>query len=136
MSIISHLWSKPLWIANAELMFNKPLIQYQIFIKNLPAKSALQKTFVPCKIKMKSILKLKSSRSHNGRSQNAWETPTKGPTSTKMSDIQPATFLEFTRIYHPWFSICAKQDVPLRNSRIGAFEPPLFSTIIRGILLY
>ena len=31
---------------------------YQIFIKNPPAKSALQKTFLSCKIKMKSVFKI------------------------------------------------------------------------------
>ena len=40
------------------LMFNKQQIQYQIFIKNPLPKSALQKAFLPCKIKMKSILKI------------------------------------------------------------------------------
>ena len=42
---------KPLWIASVELMFNKQLMQYQIFIKNPPTKCALQKTFLPFKIK-------------------------------------------------------------------------------------
>ena len=43
---------------NAGLMFNKSLMQYQICIKNPPAKSALQKTFLPCKIQRKSALKV------------------------------------------------------------------------------
>ena len=34
------------------------LMQYQIFIKNPLAKSALKKTFLPCKIKMKKVLKI------------------------------------------------------------------------------
>ena len=38
-------------IANSELMFNRQLMQDQIFIKNSPTESALQKTFLPCKIK-------------------------------------------------------------------------------------
>ena len=42
---------KPLWIASVELMFNKQLMQYQIFIKNPLTKCALQKTFLPFKIK-------------------------------------------------------------------------------------
>ena len=29
-----------------------------MFIKNPPSKSTLQKTFLPCKIKMKSVLKI------------------------------------------------------------------------------
>ena len=33
-------------------------MQYQLFIKNPPAKSALQGTFLPCKIKMESVLKI------------------------------------------------------------------------------
>ena len=37
---------------------------------------------------------------------------------------------------HPRFSNCAKQDLPLSDSRIGVFEPPLSSTIIHGLLLY
>ena len=43
-------------IANAELTFNKQLKRY--FIKSPFAKSALQKTFLPCKIKMKNMLKI------------------------------------------------------------------------------
>ena len=39
-------------------MFNKQLMQYQIFIKNPKAKNAFQKTFLPCKIKMKNQLKI------------------------------------------------------------------------------
>ena len=39
-------------------MFNKQLTQYQLFIKNPTAKSALQKSFLPCKIKIKSVLKI------------------------------------------------------------------------------
>ena len=31
---------------------------------------------------------------------------------------------------------CAKQDVPLPDSRINAFKPPLSSAIIHGLLLY
>ena len=37
---------------------------------------------------------------------------------------------------HPRFNISAKQDLLLPDSRIGAFQPPLFSTIIHGLLLY
>ena len=37
-------------VTNAELMFNKQLIQYQIFIKNTPAKTALQRAFLPCNL--------------------------------------------------------------------------------------
>ena len=36
----------------------KQLMQYQIFIKNPPVKSVLQKTSLPCKIKMKCVLKI------------------------------------------------------------------------------
>ena len=32
-------------------MFNRQLMKDQIFIKNSPTESALQKTFLPCKIK-------------------------------------------------------------------------------------
>ena len=39
-------------------MFNRQLTQYQLFIKNPPAKSVLKKTFLPCKIKMKNVLKI------------------------------------------------------------------------------
>ena len=39
-------------------MFNKHLMPYQIFIKNSPAKCTLQKTFLACKIKMKSLIKI------------------------------------------------------------------------------
>ena len=35
---------------------------------------------------------------------------------------------------HPRFNISVKQNLPFPDSRIGAFEPPLFSTIITGIL--
>ena len=38
-----------------ELMFNKQLMEYQIFIKTPPAESALQKTFLPYKIKNKKF---------------------------------------------------------------------------------
>ena len=34
------------------------------------------------------------------------------------------------------FSNCAKQDLPLPDSRKGALEPPLSSAIICGLLLY
>ena len=37
---------------------------------------------------------------------------------------------------HPKFNISAKQDLPLHDSRIGAFEPLLFNVIIHGFLLY
>ena len=37
---------------------NKQLTQYQLFIKNLTAKSALKKIFLPCKIKIKSVFKI------------------------------------------------------------------------------
>ena len=33
-------------------------MQYQIFIKNPPAKSALQKAFLPCKTEMENLLKI------------------------------------------------------------------------------
>ena len=49
---------KTFYIANTELMFNKHLMQYQLFIKNPPTKSALQKTVLPYKIKMKSVPKI------------------------------------------------------------------------------
>ena len=32
--------------------------QYQIFIKNTTANRTVQKTFLPCNIKMKSVLKI------------------------------------------------------------------------------
>ena len=44
--------------ANAELMFNNELVQYQIFIENPPAESAFQKTFLLCKIKNESVFKI------------------------------------------------------------------------------
>ena len=40
------------------VMFNKQLMQYQIFIKNPPAESAFQETFISCKIKNKIVLKI------------------------------------------------------------------------------
>ena len=39
-------------------MFNKQLTQYQLFIKNPTAKSALQKGFFSCKIKIKIVLEM------------------------------------------------------------------------------
>ena len=36
----------------------------------------------------------------------------------------------------PRFNISAKQDLPLPDSRIDAFEPPLSSAIIHGLLPY
>ena len=39
-------------------MFDKQLMQYEIFIKNPLPQSTLQKAFLPCKIKMKSVLKI------------------------------------------------------------------------------
>ena len=41
-------------------MFNKQLLQYQLFIKNQTMKSALQNTFLPFKIKIKGVLKIMS----------------------------------------------------------------------------
>ena len=37
---------------------------------------------------------------------------------------------------NPRFNISAKQDLPLPNNRIAAFEPTLFSSIIPNPLLY
>ena len=37
---------------------------------------------------------------------------------------------------HPRFNISAKQYLLLPDSRIGTFEPPLFSAIIHRLLLY
>ena len=36
----------------------------------------------------------------------------------------------------PRFSNCAKQDLPLPDSRIGAFKSPLSTAIMHGLLLY
>ena len=33
-------------------------MQYMVFIKNPPAKNALQKSFLPCNIKIKNMLKI------------------------------------------------------------------------------
>ena len=59
---ISQLWRKPLQIANEELMFNKHLMQYQIFIKNPLTKSALQKISLHVMLKWKVYLKLWTSQ--------------------------------------------------------------------------
>ena len=37
---------------------------------------------------------------------------------------------------HPKFNIFVKQDLPLPDSRIGAFEQPLFSAIIYDMSFY
>ena len=42
----------------AEVMLNKQLTQCQLFIKKPTVKSALQKSFLPCKIKIKSLIKI------------------------------------------------------------------------------
>ena len=51
----------PLDYQGRELVFNKQLMQYQIFIKSQPASSALEKTFFSCKIKTKSVLNIKAA---------------------------------------------------------------------------
>ena len=37
---------------------------------------------------------------------------------------------------YPRFSNWSKQDLPFPDSQIGAFEPPLSSAIIHGLLIY
>ena len=56
MDRFTHLWKKPFWITNAELMFNIKSMQYQIFIKNLSKKSSLWKTFFHIRLKSKVSL--------------------------------------------------------------------------------
>ena len=50
--------------------------------------------------------------------------------------ISKFSFDSVPRAKHPRLSNCAKQDHLQRNSRIGAFEPPLPSEIIYVLLLF
>ena len=86
-----------------KISHHKQLTQYQLLIKNPPAESALHKTFLPRKIKTKSVLKIIKQPPREDRpkqpfkqenKQNTSERPMKELTFTKTADMQPPDLLE------------------------------------------